>query len=94
VRPEVAGYNELVDMTGVEQIIDPTTEGIRTLADLSASMDTKSSSKFAIVAPQNLAFGLGRMYEIYRSLNEQTTKRVAVFRERAEALKWLAASKS
>jgi hypothetical protein len=86
----VAGYNELADMTEVQTIVQPVAEQVRKLADLSAGMDIPtSSSRFAIVAPQALAFGLGRMYEIYRGLNEQSTKEVGVFRTRQEALEWL-----
>ena len=31
-RPEVMGFNELVDMSAAERIVEPTTEGIRQLA--------------------------------------------------------------
>lgn len=88
-RPEVAGYNELADMSEVQNFVQPNSERIRKLAELSASMDVSTSSRFAIVAPQALAFGLGRMYEIYREMNEHSTKEVRVFRTREEALDWL-----
>jgi hypothetical protein len=89
-RPDVVGYNELVDMTEVETIALPSPDRVRDLADVSAAMDSApSESKFAIVAPQNIAFGLGRMYEVYRGLNPRSTKRVGVFRTRAEALAFL-----
>jgi hypothetical protein len=88
-RPEVAGYNELADISEVETVVHPVSDQIRKLADLSASMDVSSTSKFAIVAPYALAFGLGRMYEIYREMNERSTKEVRVFRTREEALEWL-----
>ncbi|MBI3828103.1 MAG: hypothetical protein HY291_01210 [Planctomycetes bacterium] len=89
-RPEVAGYDELVDMNAVERIVDPTPEQIQDLARLSASMDAGgASAKFAIVASKDLAYGLGRMYEIYRGLNKQSTKDVAVFRTREEACAYL-----
>ncbi|MBI3412276.1 MAG: hypothetical protein HY040_28490 [Planctomycetes bacterium] len=90
LRPEVAGYSELVDMSAVERIVEPNTESIRQLARLSASMDSAAlPSKFAIVAPQHLAYGLGRMYATFRSLDENSTKQVAVFRTLAEALAYL-----
>ena len=88
-RPDVAGFNELADMSEVQDIVQPTSERIRKLADLSASMDISTPSKFAIVAPQALPFGLGRMYEMYREMNEHSTKEVRVFRTREEALEWL-----
>lgn len=89
-RADVAGYNELIDMNAVERIVDPTSDQIKDLARLAASMDAPgTSSKFAIVASQDLAYGLGRMYEIYRELNKGSTKEVAVFRTREEAFVFL-----
>jgi hypothetical protein len=89
-RPEVAGYDELVDMSEVEQIALPSVGRVRTLARLSASMDPSShESKLAIVAPEDLAFGLGRVYEAYREGNDQSSKRVGVFRSRADAWTFL-----
>jgi hypothetical protein len=89
-RPEVSGYDELVDMSEVEQIALPSVGRVRTLARLSATMDPSSpSSKLAIVAPEDLAFGLGCMYEAYREVNDQSTKRVGVFRSLADALTFL-----
>ena len=89
-RPEVAGYDELVDMSEVEQIALPSVGRVRTLARLSATMDPSlPSSKLAIVAPEDLAFGLGRVYEAYREGNDQSSKRVGVFRSRADAWTFL-----
>jgi hypothetical protein len=89
-RSDVAGFDELVDMTAVEAIAFPTADRISQLAELSSDMDaTTGGGKFAIVAPEDFAFGLGRMYEIYRDLNPRSTKQVGVFRTMAEAMKWL-----
>jgi hypothetical protein len=88
-RTEVAGYDELVDMCAVERIAVPSAERVAQLAVLSASMDVHRPSKFAIVAPQHVAFGLGRMYQINRGLEESSTKEVGVFRTRTEALEFL-----
>jgi len=88
-RADVNGYDELVDMSGVDAIVEPSSDGMRRLAELSAQMDPPSGTKFAIVARQDFAFGLGRMYEAYRALNQRSTKEVAVFRSREEALRWL-----
>ncbi len=92
-RLELSGYNELIDMSCVEHIASPSIEGVRDLAKFSARMDTDVLvSRFAIVAPSDLAFGLGRMYEAYRSLNERSTKQVGVFRSLDEALAFLGIS--
>ena len=89
-RPEVAGFNELFDMSEVERIVPPSKGSVRDLADLAAGMDSSGcSSKFAIVAPEDLAFGIARMYESYREFDPRSTKEVAVFRTLAAAMKWL-----
>lgn len=90
-RPEVAGFNELVDMRAVEEVVLPSAERMRALATLSAGMDpAQGSSKLAIIAPQDFAYGLGRMYEAYRGFQPSSTKEVAVFRTAREALTFLA----
>lgn len=89
-RPDVAGYDELVDMTQVEKIALPSVSRVRDLAEMSAGMDVLgTASKFAIVAPQDIAFGLGRMYEQLRELDPRSTRRVSVFRTMDEALAFL-----
>jgi hypothetical protein len=91
-RPELMGYNELVDMTAVDDIALPSTQRVRDLAALSAAMDSpQTSSRFAIVAPEKLAFGLARMFQIYREMDPRSTKKVAVFRSLEAAEAWLAA---
>ena len=89
-NPEVAGYNELADMREVEHVIAASPEQMSGLARLAATMDAgPPSSKFAIVAPQDAVYGLGRMFEAYRGLESQSKKQVAVFRSMEEALQWL-----
>ena len=91
-QPEVAGYDELVDMTDVEEIAAPLPAGprIRQLASEAAAQDhPESAGKFAIVAPSSLAFGLGREYQTYRELDLRSKKQVGVFRTLAEALSFL-----
>lgn len=89
-RPDIGGYNELMDMTNVERIDLRSVDHIKQLAELSASMDAAAAqSKFAIVAPGDYAFGLGRMYESYRRLEGRSTKRVGVFRSMTEARAFL-----
>jgi hypothetical protein len=90
-RPELAGYDELMDMTEVEHIEIPTTNRLTQLAEIAARMDAPArESRFAIVAPEDLAFGLARMYQIHRSLEGHSTKRVGVFRSTDEAMAFLA----
>jgi hypothetical protein len=89
-RPELTGYDELFDMSDVENIDLPSLERVRELAKLSASMDDAGSrSRLAIVAPKDFAFALGRLYEAHRGLDERSRKTVSVFRSVGEALAWL-----
>jgi hypothetical protein len=89
-RPEVGGYNELFDLSEAERIVAPSSRGLQEMAAMSARMDLPALlSKFAIIAPENLEFGIARMYGTYRELEERGTKKVAVFRTRPEALAWL-----
>jgi hypothetical protein len=69
-------------------------ERIRALAEFAAKMDdTASHSRFAIVASNDLAFGLGRMFQTHRELVREFggrgTKEVGVFRTMEEALVFL-----
>ena len=94
-RPELNGYNELVDMSQVEHIALQSIERVRELAARSAEMDGDSPpSRFAIVAPTGEAFGLGRMYQTYRSLDQRSKKEVGVFRTLEEALAFLKGTQS
>ena len=93
--PELAGYDELIDMTEVEHIALPSPQRVVDLAELSAGMDASGGkgrrpARMAIVAPTDLAFGLGRMYQAYRAMkSEGVPRHVGVFRTMAEALEFL-----
>jgi hypothetical protein len=91
-RPDVRGYDELVDMSGVSEIVttSPASDNFRALATESAEADVpERPTKFAIVAGEELAFGLARMYQVYRGLERKSTKQVEVFRTLPEALVFL-----
>ncbi len=88
--PETKGYNELIDMSNVKEIVSPTNDKLVELARLSASMDDREiPTKFAIVATDTFAYGMGRMYEAYRNLNPRSTKEVQVFRSMKDAMEWI-----
>ena len=56
------------------------------LAEYSKSLPTAPGSKVAIVAPDDLSFGLARMFEVYR---EDGVLQNTVFRNFEEAIAWL-----
>lgn len=87
---DVVGYDELVDMTLVTDIVSPSLQRIQDLASVAAQMDlVYAPSRLAIVAPEDLAYGLGRMYQSHRDRLKRSTKDVGVFRTLAEAWAFL-----
>jgi hypothetical protein len=89
--PELRGYDECVDMLAVTDVEAATDSNMKALAELSARMDDPSAkSKFAIIAHEDLHYGLARMYEAYRSMQPKNTRTLAIFRTREDALRWLA----
>ena len=61
-------------------------EQVCSLAEYSKSLITAPESKVAIVAPDDLSFGLSRVFEVYR---EDGKLQHTVFRSVEEALTWL-----
>ena len=95
-RPDVAGYHELIDMSEITSIPLPVAGRVRDLAHLSAGMDGPATpgTKFAIYAPTDETYGLGRMYQTYRELQDGSSKEVGVFRTFDEALAFLGVKRS
>ena len=85
----VHGFDWLIDFSGLQEI-EVTTEGLEAVAHMAAGMDGAAGrSRFAIVVGDSLAYGLSRMYEAFREMDEKSTRQVMVFKRRAEALAWL-----
>jgi hypothetical protein len=94
-RPELAGFDEVFDLTGIEELVLASSDRARALADLASTMDVAGSpTRLAIVAPQDYAYGLARMYATYRMLHPRGEKAVQVFRSMADALDWLRTAES
>jgi len=76
-------FCQLVDATGMTRA-EVSPEQVRSLAEQSPF---SVNSRRALVAGNDLGFGLLRVYEIVRGLRGDT--QVQVFRNRAAALEWL-----
>ena len=85
VRANGCGPN--VDL-GAGSLID---EGlVVTVAHVVAGMDaTAGSGRFAIVVGDSLGFGLSRMYEAFRGMEESASRQIMIFQRMEEALAWL-----
>jgi hypothetical protein len=79
-------WDDLADLTGVEQL-DVSATALRDLTSLFSGVDALGNpTRLAIIAPGDLGYGLGRMYEMMR---DGAPEEVQVFRDMAEALAWL-----
>jgi hypothetical protein len=85
---DVIGYDELVDMSHVSDVTLPPGGRVKELASFAALMDL-APSRLAIVAPGDLAYGLGRVFQAYRHGETQSAKQVGVFRSLEEAVTFL-----
>ncbi|HMF95776.1 MAG TPA: hypothetical protein VKE96_15855 [Vicinamibacterales bacterium] len=89
-RADVVGFDELIDMTRVNEVAMPSVDRVRDLAAVAASMDAAGRhSRLAIVASTDFVYGLGRMFQAHRQLDAKSTKVVGVFRTMDEALAFL-----
>jgi hypothetical protein len=79
-----AHYRLLIDYSEATSI----SMSVDAVARFAQSKAFAPRSRRAFLATTPLAFGLGRMYEIYASLGD-TSAPVRVFHDRAEALAWL-----
>ena len=87
--PGCINYNEVVNLKKVTGL-KLTTKGIKTIGSIASKTDTKEiNKKLALIVSSNLAFGLARMYEAYRSFSKNAHKEIRVFKNETEALKWV-----
>ena len=80
--------NELVDLTDAD-LHEITPDGLGKLASMFQQIFTDAgveSCKTAVYSPEDLPFGLARMYENYAAESPET---VHVFRDRDAAIEWL-----
>ena len=83
--------NDLVDARGVRRV-DVTPAGVRRLADLVQQIDRMAlPTKVAVVAPDDVAYETARMYEALR-IGQNAPAEHRVFRDMAEARRWLGLS--
>jgi len=81
-----AGRLELIDLRRLE-LPDVSSETLRRVADAFRQRDrTQFETKIAVVASSDLAFGLSRMYQAYRS---DAPIALEVFRDMDAARAWL-----
>jgi len=82
-------FNEIVDLTRITGI-KLTTNGIKHISSIASSSDkNRANTKLALIVSSNLAFGLARMYEAYRSMSKNINKEIRVFKNKDDAFMWI-----
>jgi len=88
-HPDCKSYNEVVDLSKITSI-KLTTEGLKTTAQIASTTDQKEiNRKLALIVSSNLAYGLARMYEVYRSYAKRADKEIRVFKNEKDAFEWV-----
>ena len=77
-------FNHLIDTRGTTRF-DLSSEGLRTVSMHSAFNE---KSRRAVVAEKDEMFGMARMYEVFREMQNKPDQ-LRVFRDMAEARRWL-----
>ena len=86
----VHGYDELIDMSNVTEVVQPSKERLSDLAKLATSMSASNvKSRLAIIATADLVFGLARMFQTMRDLEGGSEREVMVTRSASEAFLFL-----
>ena len=88
-HPDYINYNEIVNLSEVTKI-NISTEGIKTIGSIASSTDKyEINAKLAIIVNSTLAFGLARMYEVYRGFSKKSLKKIRIFKNEIKALEWI-----
>ena len=92
--PAVQSFDEVIDFRATTDI-SVTSDGLRDVASFAAATDrAQECTRFAIVVGNAVSFGLARMYEAFRSLEESATREVTVFDDLDSAIAWLDESRA
>ncbi len=88
-KSEYINYNEIVNLSEVTSF-KLSTEGIKNIGQIASSTDKSDGNrKLAIIVSSNLAYGLARMYEAYRSFSKKSKKEIRIFKKEKDAVAWI-----
>ncbi len=88
-NPDHAGFDEIVDFSHAGPY-HLTISGIQRLVAIATAGDVRGAkTKLAIVVTSQVAYGLARMYQAYRSFVPGGTKLLRIFKTQEEALVWV-----
>ena len=79
------GMNQVWDFSQVDEVAVAPAD-LRTMIERQSRGAFEQRVRCALVAPQDSAFGIGRMYE---ALSDEPDLEIGVFRDRPSALEWV-----
>jgi len=87
-QPEYLKYNELVDFSNMTKV-KLTAGGIKSIGKIASTTDKdETHKKLALIVASKLAYGLARMYTVYRNYSNTSQKEIRIFYNISDALKW------
>ena len=88
-NPDCLVYNEIVDFSRVKGL-KITTKGITRIGQIAVKTDQLDiETKLAIIVSSSLAYGLARMYAIYRNFTPNNNKQIRIFKKMRDAHEWI-----
>lgn len=88
-HPDYINYNEVVDLTKITGM-KLTTEGIKNIGLIASTTDhNEVNRKLALIVSSSLAFGLSRMYAVYRGFAKKAHKEIRIFKTEKDAFEWV-----
>ena len=89
-RSDVADYDELLDLSRIEDLVQPPADDLRQAARLSLGSDeSHSSTRLAIAAPASVALGFARTFAAHRNLDPRSDIEAHVFHSEEAAWEYL-----
>lgn len=88
------GLDDIVDLSGISSFAF-SNQGLQLLVDRLAQLDPLGyRTRVAMVAPTDVAYGMGRMYEMLRETTGSSTEEIRLFKKYDDAHAWLCAAKT
>ncbi len=87
-NPEYSSFDEVVNFTKMKAL-KLNFHDLKKISNLTASLDDTKSTKLAFIVSTKLTYMLAKAYVIVRKLNPKSRKKLGVFLNEFDGLKWI-----
>ncbi len=87
-NPEYSSFDEVVNFTKMKAL-KLNFHDLKKISNLTASLDDTKSTKLAFIVSTKLTYMLAKAYVIVRKLNPKSRKKLGVFFNEFDGLKWI-----